>query len=283
MVALRRLLPPPAAGGGARALPTAPAHGRPRAPSRPSRRQRAAGRAAPRRAARLLLPCRAAAEGPGLLPRQGRCSQGAPGAARRAARPGRRCLKGRGGPRGSPGLREWGRERPGRGAPAPPQRADGGGSSPAGLLPLLGGACRPAGHPPTFCSSAEAGSGLSADMAPRQQDGGERAGEGGATATPPRSAGLLPPPPAQDGGRSHDGAPAGPDFLRALPPPAAPARAAREPLPSPPLRRHVRCRARWEVQSGGRWAWPHGAGNRSRPRPEGPSRPHGAGNRSRPL
>lgn len=53
-------------------------------------------------------------------------------------------------------------------------------------------------RPPTFCSSAEAGSGLSADMAPRQRDGGAgkegsreggkqgRRRAGGAAAAPPR-------------------------------------------------------------------------------------------------
>lgn len=131
--------PPPASASRGRPGPRPPSRSRrrPRAPSRPSQR-RAAGLSRP------SPPASSAAEGPGLLPGEGRCSEGALAAAR-TARPGRRCLKGRGGPRGSPGR---GGERPGRGAPAPPQRADGGGRSPAGPLRLLGGAARglPATH-----------------------------------------------------------------------------------------------------------------------------------------
>lgn len=115
-------------------------------------------------------------------------------------------------PAGLPGPREGGR------GPAAPMEA---GEAPRGSL-------RSSARPPTFCSSAEAGSGLSADMAPRQRDGGagqEGSRERGKEAGGRRGRGssallllpllrLLPPPPAQDGGGKHDGASAGPDFLR---------------------------------------------------------------------
>lgn len=103
------------------------------------------------------------------------------------------------------------RSRPRAGASSPPRRgADGGREAPR-VGPF------PPGEPPprTFCSSAEAGSGLSADMAPRQQHGGRGA-------APPRSAAQRSSASAQDGGGSQDGAPAGPHFLRAQPPAARP-------------------------------------------------------------